>query len=143
MRVPHNAVVMVADGRKLLFLRNEGDAVALNLQVEHAEEKPNPSDSDQKTDFAGRAQSARVNGGAFAPGSSIGLWSWASKGATKGPITAVATTSRTRQRPSMPVRLFAKRCQPCRQMPLAGLADGFGAGTWLAIVWSVTALTPG
>ena len=55
MRVPHNSVVLVADGRKMLFFRNEGDAELLNLQVEHHEEQQNPSHSDQATDQAGRA----------------------------------------------------------------------------------------
>jgi len=64
MRVPHNAVVVVADGRKMLYLRNEGDAGAPNLQVVHAEERPNPSDGDQKTDSAGRASSTRSGVGA-------------------------------------------------------------------------------
>lgn len=68
MRVPHNAVVVVADGRKMLVLRNEGDGLAPNLQVEHAEEKVNPSDGEQKTDLAGRAQSTRMSGGAFSAG---------------------------------------------------------------------------
>ncbi|MBN2971702.1 host attachment protein [Roseomonas aeriglobus] len=66
MRVPHNAMVVVADGRKMLFLRNEGDGLAPNLQVEHAEEQANPADRDQKTDLAGRAASTR--GGSFAAG---------------------------------------------------------------------------
>jgi protein required for attachment to host cells len=64
MRVPHNAVVVVADGRKMLFLRNEGDEVAPNLQVEHAEERPNPKDGDQKTDAAGAASSTQSGPGA-------------------------------------------------------------------------------
>lgn len=64
MRVPHNAVVVVADGRKMLFLRNEGDATAPNLQVEHAEERPNPKDGDQKTDAAGGASSTQSGPGA-------------------------------------------------------------------------------
>jgi len=33
MQIPHNTFVLVADGRKMLFFRNEGDAAALNLQV--------------------------------------------------------------------------------------------------------------
>lgn len=57
MQVPHNAFVLVADGRKALFFRNEGDADYPNLQVEHAEEKVNPADRDQKTDAAGQASS--------------------------------------------------------------------------------------
>lgn len=57
MQVPHQSVVMVVDGRKLLFLRNEGDETYPNLQVEHAEERINPADRDQKTDAAGAASS--------------------------------------------------------------------------------------
>ncbi|MEH3046894.1 host attachment family protein [Sphingomonas adhaesiva] len=59
MQVPHQSVVLVVDGRKLLFLRNEGDADYPNLQVEHAEERENPADRDQKTDAAGSASSTR------------------------------------------------------------------------------------
>ena len=59
MQVPHNAFVLVADGRKALFFRNEGDSEYPNLQVEHAEEHANPADRDQKTDAAGRASSPR------------------------------------------------------------------------------------
>ncbi|HVF94543.1 MAG TPA: host attachment family protein [Sphingomonas sp.] len=57
MQVPHNSVVLVADGRKMLFLRNEGDAVHLNLVVEHAREQDNPAVRDQATDQSGRASS--------------------------------------------------------------------------------------
>jgi protein required for attachment to host cells len=64
MQVPHNAVVVVVDGRKMLVLRNEGDAEHLNLQVEHAEEHPNPADRDQKTDAAGGASSTQSGPGA-------------------------------------------------------------------------------
>jgi len=60
MQVPHNAFVLVADGRKALFFRNEGDADFLNLQVEHAAEQINPADRDQKTDAAGAASSTRM-----------------------------------------------------------------------------------
>ena len=62
MQVPHNSVVVVADGRKMLFLRNEGDAEHLNLIVERAVEQNNPSDGDQKSDHAGRSSSS-VGGG--------------------------------------------------------------------------------
>ena len=57
MLVPHNTFVVVADGRKMLFLRNEGDAQNPNLIVEHAEEQANPADRDHTTDDAGRASS--------------------------------------------------------------------------------------
>jgi protein required for attachment to host cells len=60
MQVPHNAFVLVADGRKALFFRNEGDADFPNLQVEHAEERVNPADRDQKTDAAGGASATRM-----------------------------------------------------------------------------------
>ena len=57
MRVSHNSFVVVADGRKMLFFRNAGDATNLNLTVVHAEEQKNPADREQKTDAAGRAAS--------------------------------------------------------------------------------------
>ena len=57
MHLPHNSVVLVADGRKMLFLRNEGDAEFPNLVVEQAREQDNPATRDQATDSAGRASS--------------------------------------------------------------------------------------
>jgi protein required for attachment to host cells len=55
MQLRHNTLVVVADGRKAMFLRNEGDGVHPNLVVENAQERPNPADRDQKTDAPGRA----------------------------------------------------------------------------------------
>lgn len=57
MQIPANACVVVADGRKMLFFRNQGDEAYPNLVVETAEERINPADRDQKTDRAGRASS--------------------------------------------------------------------------------------
>ena len=57
MHLPHNSVVLVADGRKMLFLRNEGDNDYPNLVVENAQEQDNPATRDQATDSAGRASS--------------------------------------------------------------------------------------
>ncbi len=57
MQLPHNSVVLVADGRKMLFLRNEGDNEFPNLVVEQAQEQNNPATRDQATDSAGRASS--------------------------------------------------------------------------------------
>lgn len=57
MHLPHNSVVLVADGRKMLFLRNEGDAEFPNLVVEKAQEQDNPATREQATDSAGRASS--------------------------------------------------------------------------------------
>ena len=62
MRVPHNSYVMVADGRKMLFFRNEGDADLPNLQVVRVTEKPNPANRDQASDAPGRTFSS-VGGG--------------------------------------------------------------------------------
>lgn len=57
MHLPHNSVVLVADGRKMLFLRNEGDNEFPNFVVEKAQEQDNPATRDQATDSAGRASS--------------------------------------------------------------------------------------
>lgn len=66
MQVPHNAFVVVADGRKMLFLRNEGDAAHPNLQVERKRVQANPADGDQKSDSPGRAfQSVGTRRSAF------------------------------------------------------------------------------
>jgi protein required for attachment to host cells len=65
MLVPHDAMVVVADGRKLLMLRNQGDAEYLNLEVVRKQLHPNPKDSDQKTDSSGASSSTR-GGGQFA-----------------------------------------------------------------------------
>lgn len=63
MQMAHKAVVLVADGRKLLFLRNQGDAAYPDLQVEAAQEHPNSASRDQATDAAGRASSSAGGGG--------------------------------------------------------------------------------
>jgi protein required for attachment to host cells len=55
MQVPHNSFIVVADGSKMLFLRNEGDDQYLKLAVERKREQENPADRDQKTDDRGRA----------------------------------------------------------------------------------------
>ncbi|KQN36963.1 Host attachment protein [Sphingomonas sp. Leaf407] len=66
MRIPHDACVLVADGRKMLFFRNKGDADAPNLIVEDQQQQANPADRHQKTDAAGQGSSIR--GGNFASG---------------------------------------------------------------------------
>ena len=53
MQVPHNSFVMVADGKKMLFFRNEGDAEFLKLEVERKREQADLADRDMKTDDAG------------------------------------------------------------------------------------------
>jgi len=58
MQMPNQACVLVADGRKMMFLRNEGDAEYPNLVVERVREQDNPSDREQSTDAPGRSFSS-------------------------------------------------------------------------------------
>ena len=58
MNLFHNTVVLIADGRKMLFLRNEGDGAHPNLVVERAEEHADASTTEQGTDRPGRTQSS-------------------------------------------------------------------------------------
>ncbi|HVI98734.1 MAG TPA: host attachment family protein [Sphingomonas sp.] len=62
MQLPQDAFVMVADGRKMLFFRNEGDAARPNLVVEHARVQNNPPDRDQSSDAPGTAFSSNGSG---------------------------------------------------------------------------------
>lgn len=55
MRVPHDSCVLVADGRKMLFFRNEGDSEFPNLAVERKRVDDNPADREQGTDRPGRS----------------------------------------------------------------------------------------
>jgi protein required for attachment to host cells len=69
MQVPHNAFVVVADGRKLLFLRNEGDAEFPNLQVEKKLiDRHNPDHHEQASDLAGGASGTRATGAQWGAG---------------------------------------------------------------------------
>jgi protein required for attachment to host cells len=68
MRVPHNAFVLVADGRKMLFLRNEGDVEFPNLQVAKKKVDPNPATHEQAADLAGQALGTRTPGGNWGGG---------------------------------------------------------------------------
>jgi protein required for attachment to host cells len=53
MSIPNQALVLVADGRKMLFLRNHGGAARLDLKTEAHDERADAKDSDMKTDAAG------------------------------------------------------------------------------------------
>jgi protein required for attachment to host cells len=54
-RLPHDALVLVGDGRRALVLRNRGTPAAPDLAVEHAwRGPPNPATRDQGTDAPGR-----------------------------------------------------------------------------------------
>ena len=62
MQVPHNVMVVVADGKKMLFFRNEGDADYPKLEMEGKRQQDDPADRDLKTDAPGRTHDA--SGGA-------------------------------------------------------------------------------
>ena len=56
MRIPHAAMVVVADGRKMLLFRNEGDEVYPKLEVVSHEEKIIPGAEDMGSDEPGSNQ---------------------------------------------------------------------------------------
>jgi protein required for attachment to host cells len=58
LRIPHNALVFVADGKKALVLRNEGDAQLVNLKTERVFTDANPATHEQGTDRPGRSFSS-------------------------------------------------------------------------------------
>lgn len=58
MQLPNDSVILVADGRKSLFFRNEGDAQFPNLVVERKDAQPDLKDRELKTDSPGRAFSS-------------------------------------------------------------------------------------
>jgi protein required for attachment to host cells len=66
MRVPHGSTVLVADGRKRLIARNEGDADRPALTIVGAVEEANRRTSDIATDAAGRSPGG-VGGHGAAP----------------------------------------------------------------------------
>ena len=55
MQIPHDGYVLVADGQKMLFFRNEGDESFPNLQVVSAAEHEDAKTRDQGTDEPGRS----------------------------------------------------------------------------------------
>lgn len=55
MMLPNNTLVLVADGRKMLFLRNHGNEAKMDLQLEDHQAQTNPSTRDQGTDRPGRS----------------------------------------------------------------------------------------
>jgi protein required for attachment to host cells len=55
LRIPHDAFVFVGDGRKALFLRNEGDEKFPNLKTARVFEDENPPTHEQGSDRPGRA----------------------------------------------------------------------------------------
>ena len=53
MPLPHNALVLVADGRKMLFFRNQGDEGQMDLRTEAHEARKERKDRELKTDAPG------------------------------------------------------------------------------------------
>jgi len=59
MALPNNALVLVVDGRKMLFFRNNGDENQIDLRTEAHDERQDRKDGDIKTDAPGtQGQSA-------------------------------------------------------------------------------------
>ncbi|RYB04672.1 host attachment family protein [Lichenibacterium ramalinae] len=63
LKVHYGAWVMVGDGKKALFLHNEGDDELMNLRRLDVEEKHNPATRDQGSDAPGRGHSPMGNRG--------------------------------------------------------------------------------
>jgi protein required for attachment to host cells len=53
MPLPHNALVLVADGTKVLYLRNHGDENQIDLRTESHDQREDRKDRDIKTDAPG------------------------------------------------------------------------------------------
>jgi protein required for attachment to host cells len=56
MAIPNQALVLVTDGRKLLFLRNHGDENQIDLRTESHDQREDRKDSEIKTDAAGSSK---------------------------------------------------------------------------------------
>ena len=54
MRIPHDMLVLVTDGRKMLLFRNAGGAETLALEALEKAVDENPPDREQKSDRPGR-----------------------------------------------------------------------------------------
>jgi protein required for attachment to host cells len=53
MAIPHGALVLVADGKKMLWLRNQGDSEMIDLRTESHGKRADPMNRDIKTDAPG------------------------------------------------------------------------------------------
>jgi protein required for attachment to host cells len=53
MPLPNNALVLVADGRKMLFFRNHGDENQIDLRTESHDEREDRKDRELRTDAQG------------------------------------------------------------------------------------------
>ncbi len=61
-KIPRNALVFVGDGRRALFLRNDGDAISPNLRTEKVFENENPPTREQGSDRPGRVNESAPGG---------------------------------------------------------------------------------
>ena len=64
MALPHQALVLVADGKKMLFLRNQGDKGIIDLRTEAHDQREDRKDREIKTDAAGSQVHAKPAGAA-------------------------------------------------------------------------------
>jgi protein required for attachment to host cells len=62
LRIPHDAFVFVGDGRKVLFLRNDGDEKFPNLKTERVFVEENPPSHEQGTERPGRVSKGSQTG---------------------------------------------------------------------------------
>ncbi|MBS0502569.1 MAG: host attachment protein [Proteobacteria bacterium] len=62
MQIPHDGYVLVADGQKMLFFRNEGDEAFPNLEIVSAMEHEDAKTRDQGTDTPGRSAAGSAAG---------------------------------------------------------------------------------
>jgi protein required for attachment to host cells len=67
LKIPHDAFVFVGDGRKALFLRNNGDAKFPNLKTEKVFVDENPRSHEQGTERPGRVAKASGQRSAVEP----------------------------------------------------------------------------
>ncbi len=62
LKIPHDAFVFVGDGRKALFLRNDGDEKFPNLKTERVFEDENPPTHEQGSERPGHVSKAAYSG---------------------------------------------------------------------------------
>lgn len=62
MALPHRALVLVADGTKVLFLRNHGDQNQIDLRTESHDARKDRKDSEIKTDAPGASKQSFGSG---------------------------------------------------------------------------------
>jgi len=62
LKIPHDAFVLVGDGRKALFLRNEGDEKFPNLKTESVFQDDNPPTHEQGSERPGRLSKVLESG---------------------------------------------------------------------------------